>query len=564
MSTNLRSRHRKASSTARFPPTTAPELRSNDSKSKQCGLLVRVLRNGRILIKTIAAIIALCIYYFLSLPKDLTNEVPSYTTNKELLEFIYKNVEPGYFPDLNDRVTIARTGGSPVYGEIPWDTMTKVMEIFNATSDDIFMDLGSGTGKLVMQFVLDYGGEGHALELAARRHRSAMKARDFLRDERPEAASKMFVTRADIFSDRYPGANIILLDGVLHPLDKLQEVATNILRDCGELKNLRVWSIGKWLDFPKNRIKEWKKIRTPATWDNYDPESQSLVENNDQPLVRGQESYIWWLLPSSEFSEDPKQQQQAENERHTKIRKAPPTSTREPGIFTDRKSVEVAFKYFDGNGDGLLNIDEFMALLNAGGKFDNTETQISEFDFGDRVRLIKLGDHELAGFKGSLVEHFEEENRWRVLVDLPINRTVRVQERNLELLQKPPKYIQVSGRNGHNSKMNGVYKLSPKLHAGRVYYFKPDDFLQKGKIYTIRWYPKNGEWLFDRNGLNFDGGCNAYVQSDVPFPSLVKKTWDVYDTEKFVPDPLVKIYVVSKEEIELMALEDSLQYPWAF
>jgi len=107
-----------------------------------------------------------------------------------------------------------------------------------------------------------------------------------------------------------------------------------------------------------------------------------------------------------------------------------------------------------------------------------------------------------------------------------------------------PELIQVLGRSGFNSAMNGLYERGPVEYAGKVYYKKQGTKTN----WHIRWYPQKKKWVFDWRGLQNDDVCAAIGSGDVPNPTMVRKVWKVYDKSlnKWLKDDQIKVRLVPR------------------
>lgn len=72
---------------------------------------------------------------------------------KAYLQMLYEN-KGGYTIPSEDADTIMESGGNPQYGEIPYDSAAHILDDIHLTRQDVFYDLGSGVGKLVLQVYL--------------------------------------------------------------------------------------------------------------------------------------------------------------------------------------------------------------------------------------------------------------------------------------------------------------------------------------------------------------------------------------------------------------------------
>jgi len=427
---------------------------------------------------------------------------------RAFMDDIYSHVPSGYFHDLDDRVEIAKdTGGSPVYGEMVWEALEQVLNLVNATSSDIFLDLGSGTGKLVMQFSLTRCGVGYGMEYSKKRHESAVKARDMLEENYPKRAELVRYIRGDIFKDPLPDASIVLVDGLMHTPEKLRELSIQILQYCAN-DIVMVWSVGKYLFFPPETVVNFMEIEVAASWKD------------------GQVSYIYWVSNKNWADRNSKAFDEA--------------------IFSDPESIKMTFDKFDGDGNGVLDLEEFKALLNVKITSDGQQRLISSdsVKVGDVVRLNGNGRE---GYVAAI-----NDNSCDILLDgNEIDDTVNVSMEDFSIIAVAPPYLQVSGRKGTNARMNGVYKLGKKLHDGRAYFQKPEKFKQ----FSIRWYPSNSEWLFDQNGLRSDDSANAAVRESVRYPHLATKGWEVFEKSTWNTDPHLRIEIVSENVADLIRLD---------
>eukprot|EP01084_Bolivina_argentea_P244485 409547_1 len=107
--------------------------------------------------------------------------------------------------------------------------------------------------------------------------------------------------------------------------------------------------------------------------------------------------------------------------------------------------------------------------------------------------------------------------------------------RELNML-KSTKYIQVIGRKGINTDMNGKYIKQETLHCGKPWYLKiindDNDHNKKNnhktKIWVIRYYAPSESWLFDKRGLFADDIANGIGHGDVLSPLDVNK-WEIHN-----------------------------------
>jgi len=106
---------------------------------------------------------------------------------------------------------------------------------------------------------------------------------------------------------------------------------------------------------------------------------------------------------------------------------------------------------------------------------------------------------------------------------------------NLSLSTTPGKLL-VSGREGFNIAMNGIYKKGLKKHNNMPY------FQNERTGWVIRFW--RNRWMFDWRGLNSDETAGAVAVEDVRHPALVRKVWKVFDGTKWVQDSKITVQAI--------------------
>lgn len=74
-------------------------------------------------------------------------------TTRQIMNRIYEDI-CGFDIPKNDEKLVRQSKGSPVYGEITHQSICKLLDYLNLSNRDIFFDLGSGVGKVVLQVSL--------------------------------------------------------------------------------------------------------------------------------------------------------------------------------------------------------------------------------------------------------------------------------------------------------------------------------------------------------------------------------------------------------------------------
>jgi SAM-dependent methyltransferase len=101
---------------------------------------------------------------------------------KKYMRMLYKDVS-GYFIPKTEEQQIKNAKSSAVYGEITFSSLNKALEKVNLGPKDVFYDLGSGVGKVIMQAALAGGAKSYiGLELSKLRYDASIKALQMAKD----------------------------------------------------------------------------------------------------------------------------------------------------------------------------------------------------------------------------------------------------------------------------------------------------------------------------------------------------------------------------------------------
>jgi hypothetical protein len=89
---------------------------------------------------------------------------------------IYKDLE-GFEIPREDEQWVRKSKGSPIYGEINQQALSYLLDYLQLAPKDVFYDLGSGVGKVVMQTALSTPvGRAAGVELSVARYEEALVA----------------------------------------------------------------------------------------------------------------------------------------------------------------------------------------------------------------------------------------------------------------------------------------------------------------------------------------------------------------------------------------------------
>ena len=104
----------------------------------------------------------------------------------------------------SEKAMINAIGGSSAatYGEITALGFAQLAHRLKLGPDDVFADLGSGTGKTVLQAASEFGASrAWGVELSPSRHASAMMARNELHHIDPHASQRVILLEGDAAGD---------------------------------------------------------------------------------------------------------------------------------------------------------------------------------------------------------------------------------------------------------------------------------------------------------------------------------------------------------------------------
>jgi len=188
------------------------------------------------------------------------------------LQAIYEPVGSGFGNDHSDNVDQS----DMQYGEVTYAGMKSLYDSFQIGQKDVFYDLGSGTGKLVLYVALrGEASKSVGLEAGERRHRSAEKASQRL-DEELDAQTangtdgnrllrapcgEHEVVCADISKMKYEDVTVVMICNLCMSMG-LQSRTINCLLRCPSFRRLVTTTAP-----PANpRLKLLRTVRVETTW----------------------------------------------------------------------------------------------------------------------------------------------------------------------------------------------------------------------------------------------------------------------------------------------------------
>lgn len=123
------------------------------------------------------------------------------------LRILYRDA---HIKTTKDKQDVAKT-----YGEILYPSIDKLLSILTLTNDDVFMDLGSGLGKLVLQVFLNSPvQEACGIEIIPELHHHALQAAQSMQNDLPEfyvGGRKLTFLLGDFFEIPLHPATVVLI-----------------------------------------------------------------------------------------------------------------------------------------------------------------------------------------------------------------------------------------------------------------------------------------------------------------------------------------------------------------
>lgn len=186
-------------------------------------------------------------------------------------EAVYDDLPRGYDAPDADRGAVDRAAGegASAYGELPARSAARLLRWLAPTPADALFDLGSGTGKLVVQAVCTTPvGRAVGVELSPFRHRVALEAlgRLLARLDPAGAAElrrRLVLRRDDARRAALDGATVVYLGSTCYPDPLLDDLALR----CAELPTLRALLSVRPLPLAAAlRYEELGRIRLPMSW----------------------------------------------------------------------------------------------------------------------------------------------------------------------------------------------------------------------------------------------------------------------------------------------------------
>lgn len=177
---------------------------------------------------------------------------------------LYKNIH-GYSLDSNDSYYLNNSKNNdliPTYGEILPNAVTKLINNLEISKNDVFVDLGCGTGKVVLQFYLQTLVH-HALgiEFSSTRHKQAIGVFEKIKIKENK---KIECLKGNFLNFDLSKGTIFYSASTCFNDNTMKKIWNKLMQ------NKRLNSIIVLKDFPKNvdysRVKFTKELNVGCSW----------------------------------------------------------------------------------------------------------------------------------------------------------------------------------------------------------------------------------------------------------------------------------------------------------
>lgn len=147
-----------------------------------------------------------------------------------MLRSLYRTIH-GYSIPAADARAVERSRGSATYGELMPTATLRMLAALELGPKDVFVDLGSGVGKVVMLAAMATSA-GRAIGIELSRHRVACARRALAAAERTDAIApgRVAFRRADMLRARLDDATVVYTCSTAFDPEFLDRVAARVAR----------------------------------------------------------------------------------------------------------------------------------------------------------------------------------------------------------------------------------------------------------------------------------------------------------------------------------------------
>jgi precorrin-6B methylase 2 len=146
------------------------------------------------------------------------------------------------------------------YGEITEHGVSMILSKIDIRPDDVFLDLGSGTGRVVLQVFLEKNIESLGIEFIKKRYMMAEESLLKLKEKIDNP--KVHFVNGDFFTVNWSDATIIIMCNTCFTEDVMDKIITR-LPTC---KKLRYVIMLKQLEKKPDYLDVFESFNVPVTW----------------------------------------------------------------------------------------------------------------------------------------------------------------------------------------------------------------------------------------------------------------------------------------------------------
>lgn len=182
-------------------------------------------------------------------------------STRQLINRIYKDI-CGFEIPKTDEQHVRSSTGSPIYGEITTGALSKLLKDLRLNKNDVFYDLGSGVGKVVMQTALASAvGKAIGVELSETRYENSLLALTRAKTFVPRISSRCRFINDDILRVDLSQATVIYTCSTAFSQKFMRQMLSHI---AGFKQKFKLVSLQ---DLPDNRyFSLHHKLRLDMSW----------------------------------------------------------------------------------------------------------------------------------------------------------------------------------------------------------------------------------------------------------------------------------------------------------
>jgi SAM-dependent methyltransferase len=149
-------------------------------------------------------------------------------SKKQIMNRIYKDI-CGFNIPKRDELKIRKSKGSPIYGEINHQSINKLLDYLKLSPHDVFFDLGSGVGKVVLHTALfSPVKKAVGIELSEARYNEALLARKNAKIWEPTINKRCKFINADLMTVNLSSATVIYTCSTAFSMNFMRKIVARL------------------------------------------------------------------------------------------------------------------------------------------------------------------------------------------------------------------------------------------------------------------------------------------------------------------------------------------------